>query len=97
MTTLRIELQVKDYELWRQAFANDQAGRAERGMRSYRILRPVDDEHRVLLDGEFDDPATAQAFLEIMRTQVWPDPTKAPSKLGQPRTTIAELVEDHAY
>jgi len=97
MATLRIELEVRDFDLWREAFAKDAGGRAERGMRAYRIFRPVDDPHRVMLDGDFDDPSAAQGFLEVMRTRVWPDPDKAPSKIGQPRTAIVELVESHAY
>jgi hypothetical protein len=66
-------------------------------MRRYRIFRPVDDERRVLLDGDFDDAASAQQFLEAMRTQVWPDPQKAPAKVGQPKIIIANLVETHEY
>ena len=97
MTTLRLELEVRDFDMWREAFGKDQAGRAQRGMRSYRIFRPVDDEHKVMLDSEFDDAATAQAFLDVMRTQVWSDPEKAPAKIGAPRTSIIELVEHHDY
>jgi quinol monooxygenase YgiN len=97
MTTLRIELEVRDYDLWREAFGKDQGGRAEHGMRNYRIFRPVDDAHRVMLDSEFDDAQAAEGFLEVMRTKVWPDPAKAPSKIGQPRTAIVELVESHDY
>lgn len=66
-------------------------------MRNYRIFRPVDDSRRVMLDSEFDSPHAAEGFLEVMRAQVWPDPAKAPAKIGQPRTTIVELVESHDY
>ncbi len=97
MATLRIELEVRDFDLWREAFGKDAAGRAAHGMRGFRIFRPVDDPHRVMLDGEFDDAGAAQGFLDVMRTQVWPDPQKAPSKVGQPRTAIVELVESHDY
>jgi len=97
MVTLRLELEVRDFDQWREAFGKDAGHRAENGMRNYRIFRPVDDLHRVMIDGDFDDPAAAEGFLEIMRTQVWPDPAKAPAKLGQPRTTIVELVESHDY
>ena len=97
MTTLRIELEVRDYDSWREAFGKDAGGRAAHGMRCYRIFRPVDDQHRVMLDSEFDDAESAQKFLEVMRTQVWPDPAKAPAKVGQPRTAVIELVESHDY
>lgn len=97
MATLRIELEVRDFDLWREAFGKDAAGRAAHGMRAYRIFRPVDDPHRVMIDGEFGDTGAAQGFLDVMRTQVWPDPQKAPSKIGQPRAAIVELVESHDY
>ncbi len=97
MVTLRLELEVRDYDLWREAFGKDAGGRAERGMRNYRILRPVDDPYRVMLDGDFDDASAAQGFLDTMRSKVWPDPAKAPAKIGQPRTAIVELVESHDY
>jgi len=97
MTTLRLELEVRDYDMWREAFEQDRGDRAGHGMRRYQIFRPIDDEHRVMLDSEFDDAASAQRFLETMRTQVWPDPEKAPAKVGQPRTTVLELVESHDY
>lgn len=95
--TIKLELEVRDYDLWRQAFDRDQAGRADRGMRRYRIYRPVDDDKRVMLDSDWDDREAAQRFLDIMRTQVWPDPTKAPAKIGQPRTVITQLVETREY
>lgn len=96
-TTLRIELEVRDYDQWREAFSKDAGRRAENGMRRYRIFRSVDNRNHVMLDGDFDDVASAQRFLEIMRSQVWPDPAKAPAKLGQPRTAIMQLAESHEY
>ena len=44
MGTLRVELQVRDYDLWRGAFARDAGGRQRSGVRRYRIFRPVDDQ-----------------------------------------------------
>lgn len=82
-----------DVATWREAFGRDAGRRAENGMRWYRIYRPVDEPKLVLLDGEFDDRAAAERFLDVMRTQVWPDPAKAPAKIGQPRTAIVELSE----
>lgn len=96
-TTLRIELQVRDYDLWRTAFEQDAGGRARAGMRRYRIHRPRDDDKCVLIDGDFDTTEQAEAFLEVMRTQVWPDPAKAPAKTGTPQTRLVELVDTKEY
>ena len=95
--TLRIELQVRDYDLWRHAFEQDAGGRAQAGMRRYRIYRPADDDNCVLLDCDFDTAARAQAFLDVVRTTVWPDPAKAPAKTGTPKARIVELVEAKEY
>jgi hypothetical protein len=95
--TLRLELQVRDYDMWRHAFEQDAGGRAQAGMRCYRIYRPADDDKCVLIDSEFDAADRAEAFLDIMRTKVWPDPEKAPAKVGIPKTRIIELVEAKNY
>jgi len=50
-----------------------------------------------MLDADFDRAEEAQAFLDIMRTKVWPDPEKAPAKVGAPRTHIVEMVERREY
>ena len=95
--TLRVELQVRDYDLWRGAFERDAGGRKEAGMRRYRIFRPTDDANSVMLDADLDSVEDAQGFLDIMRTRVWPDPDKAPAKVGTPQTKIIEMVESREY
>lgn len=97
MATLRLELKVRDYDMWRAAFERDSGGRQQAGMRRYQIFRPIDDPNCVMVDGEFDGAQDAQAFLEVMRTQVWPDRDKAPAKVGAPQTRIVEMVETHEY
>ena len=97
MATLRVELKVRDYDLWRSAFERDAGGRQQAGMRRYRIYRPIDDPFCVMVEGDFDQPEQAQAFLEVFQTTVWNDPEKAPAKIAAPRTHIVELVESRQY
>ena len=97
MTTLRVQVKVRDYDMWREAFERDAGGRQQSGMRSYRIFRPVDDANCVMLDGEFDTREAAEGFLTVMREKVWPDPEKAPAKIDAPETRIIELVESKQY
>jgi hypothetical protein len=61
MSILRIEHPVADYTSWKEAF--DATPRAERavGVRSYRVMRPVDDARYVLIDLEFDSPEEADS------------------------------------
>ena len=49
MATLRVELEVRDYGLWRGAFDKDAGRRKRSGMRRYRIFRPVDNDHECCL------------------------------------------------
>jgi hypothetical protein len=66
-------------------------------MRRYRIFRPVDNDHQVMLDLDFDTTADAGAFLQTLRTEVWPSPKKAPAKVGAPTTHILQIVDVHEY
>lgn len=97
VATLRIELQVRDYDMWRGAFDRDAGDRQGSGVRRYRIFRPVDDANDVMLDLDFDTAMDAEAFLTVLRTQVWLSPEKAPAKMGTPETRVAELVEALEY
>ena len=97
MATLRIELEVRDYGLWSSAFDKDAGGRERSGVRRYRIFRPVDDDHEVMLDLDFDTAADADAFRDILQTKVWPSSDKAPAIVGSPTTRILQIVESHDY
>lgn len=70
MPTLRIEHSVPDYDGWKRAFDSDPADRRGSGVRSYRVLRAVDDPNFVLIDLEFESREEAEAMLAKMR-QVW--------------------------
>jgi hypothetical protein len=50
------------------AFDKVAGGRERSGLRRYRTFRPVDNEHEVMLDLDFDTTADAGAFLETPRT-----------------------------
>jgi hypothetical protein len=97
MATLRIDLQVQDYEVWRTAFGKDAGGRGRHGAQRHRIFRAADDGHRVSLDIDFATLPEAERFLSVLRTQVWPSPDKAPAKIGAPSTQIIEMVETADY
>lgn len=97
MATLHVELDVRDYDQWREAFGRDAGGRQKSGVRCYRISRPVDDEKHVMLDLDFDSARAADGFLTILRNEVWSSRDKAPAKVGTPQARIVELVESHEY
>jgi len=94
MITLRIEHPVPDFDARKKAFDADPAGRQAGGVRTYRVLRPVDDRNFAIVDLEFDDVAMAQAFLEKLKA-VWQG---AEGKvMNAPRARITETVQRVHY
>ena len=103
MTTLKIEHAITDFETWRRAFERDPVGRQASGVRRYRVYRPVDDEHYVLVHLDFDGPGEARAFLGKLeevwrRVELSPALERSPAPATAPaRGRILEEVEFHTY
>jgi hypothetical protein len=51
----------------------------------------------VTLDIDFDTPSEADAFLTVLRNDVWSSSDNAPAKVSMPSTQIIDLVESHEY
>jgi hypothetical protein len=94
MTVLRIEHPVPDFAVWKEAFDRDPVGRQRCGVRRYRIMRPADDPHYVLIDLEFDTSDEAESLLASMR-EVW-DRVKG-VVMTDPQARIVETVEAEEY
>ena len=94
MYVLRIEHPVADFDGWKQAFDSDPVGRERSGVRYYQILKPVDDEHYVMIDLEFDSVSQAEALLSAMRT-VWG--RVEGTIMTNPKARIVDVVETKAY
>jgi hypothetical protein len=94
MYILRIEHPVSEFDGWKRGFDIDPAGRRDFGARSYRIMRPIDNENYVLVDLEFDDVSVAEAYLVLLR-DVW---SRMDIKiLMNPKARIVEVVDEKAY
>jgi len=94
MVILRIEHPVPNYDGWKQAFDSDPVNRKQSGVRRYRILRPIDDPHYVIVDLEFDTVSQAEALLAAMR-EVWG--RVAGTLVLNPQARIFEVPETAAY
>lgn len=90
MTVLRIEHPVPDFEAWKRAFDGDPVGRSRAGVRSYRILRGVDDPNYVMVDLEFDAQDQAEAMLTSLR-ELWA--RVEGTIMSNPQARVAEPVE----
>jgi hypothetical protein len=94
MLTVQIEHPIRDYDGWRAAFDRDPAGRETAGVRRYRVYRPVDDAHRVLVELDFDARDRADAFVTAMRG-IWRQVEG--TLIGGPQVRIVDCVDQHEY
>ncbi len=94
MYILRIEHPVPDFDSWKQAFDSDPVGREKSGVRRYRVLRPIDDAHYVMIDLEFDTARQAEALLAALRG-VWEGVEG--TIMMNPQARIVEMVETREY
>ncbi|HYO34138.1 MAG TPA: hypothetical protein VES21_14960 [Nocardioidaceae bacterium] len=90
MPSLQIEHAVSDFDHWLAAFQRFSDARAEAGVKTYRVQRPVDDPNYVVIELDFEGVEAAQRFLGFLRTTVWASPENAPALVGAPRTRILE-------
>jgi hypothetical protein len=92
MYILRIEHLVANFDGWKQAFDADPVGRKESGVRSYQIMRPVDNPNYVMVDLLFETLKEAEALLAALRV-LW-GRVKGTVLPQEPVTRIIEQVEN---
>lgn len=92
MFTLQIQHAVRDFRMWKRAFDSDPLNRAESGVRSYRISRPVGQDNYVMLELDFETQEAAVFFLAQLENDVWKTGVTAPALLGEPETRIVETL-----
>jgi hypothetical protein len=64
---------VSDYGEWKKVFDSDPLGREASGVRRLSIERPLDDEHTVIGELEFDSLGEAETFAGRLQ-EVWRGP-----------------------
>jgi hypothetical protein len=96
MPILRLEHAISDFQLWKAAFDRDPVHRAQSGVRSHRVYRPLDDPNYVAVDLEFDTSEEAERF-QVALGQLWRSRQDAPALIGTPQVRIVEAVEARSY
>lgn len=76
MLTIQIEHPIRSYESWKVAFDADPIDRKGSGVRAYRVLQPFDDPHRIVVELDVDDSATAEVVSTKLRA-LWQTPRAA--------------------
>jgi ribosomal protein L35AE/L33A len=90
MFTLSIEHAVSDFPTWKQAFDRFDQAREKGGVLSYRVRRPVDDPHYLVIELDFDARENADTFLQLLHDVVWANRDASPALVGTPQTRILE-------
>jgi hypothetical protein len=93
MPTLHIEHAISDFDVWTAAFGRFAEIRRTAGVRGQRVRRPIDDNHYVVIDLDFDTTEEAEAMLELLRTKVWASPDASPALVGSANARVLETVE----
>lgn len=93
MTTLRIEHAISSYDVWRQAFDRFAEARAQAGVTSVAVRRPVDDPLYLMLDLELPSVAAAEGFAAFLHAKVWSSAEASPGLAGAPQTRILDRVD----
>ena len=70
MYVLNIWHTVSDFAEWKKTFDADPLGREASGVRRYSIERPLDAEHQVVGQLEFESRAEAEAFA-VRLDELW--------------------------
>ena len=96
MIIVRAEHEIGDFDTWKAAFDRDPIQRERSGVRRYRVVRPIDDPHFVIMDFEFDTEVAARAF-QMSLHKLWASPAAAPAPRGSPSTRLVDPVETKTY
>lgn len=92
MPTLHIEHEIVDFDLWRTAFNRFADLRRQSGVVAYRVQRPINNQHYIIVCLDFDTTDRAEAFAELLHEKVWSSRENAPALAGTPQTRILETV-----
>lgn len=92
MATLHIEHPITDLPTWLGAFDRFAEARAGAGVRETRVHQPVDDDHYIYVQLDFDTEDAATAFLGFLRTVVWASPEASPGLGGSPTGRVLTSV-----
>lgn len=88
MATLHIEHPITDITVWKGAFARFAEARSNAGVRAEHVQQPVDDDHYVVIDLDFDTIGAAETFRQFLHAVVWAQPENSPALAGTPQTRV---------
>jgi hypothetical protein len=88
MATLHIEHPITDLETWLGAFGRFGEARSKAGVKAQRVHQPVDDDHYIYVELDFETAEQAEAFKRFLEANVWSSPEASPGLGGTPRARV---------
>jgi hypothetical protein len=88
MPTLHIEHPISDLDTWLGAFNGFADARRDAGVTAQRVHQPVDDDHYIVVQLDFDSIDAAQRFKGFLETVVWQSRDLSPGLAGTPRARV---------
>jgi len=92
MFTLSIEHAITDYPTWKGAFDGFAEARAQAGVQSQRIRRPVGDEHYLVIELDFSTREQAERFRRFLNNVIWTNDDASPALAGEAQVRVLEPV-----
>ena len=93
MATLHIEHPITDLGTWLDAFRRFEEARRKAGVVAHRVRQPVDDDHYIYVDLDFDSAEDAAAFQRFLEENVWASQDASPGLAGTPRARVLSDVD----
>jgi hypothetical protein len=90
--SLHIEHAITDLSAWLGAFNRFADARSQAGVKSHRVCQPIDDDHYIYIDLDFDTVEQAEAFKRFLETNVWSSKDASPGLVGSPRARVVTEV-----
>jgi hypothetical protein len=88
MATLHIEHAITDLETWLGAFGRVSEARVNAGVLAERVTQPVDDDHYICVELDFETVEAAESFKRFLETKVWSSEDASPGLSGAPKARV---------
>ena len=88
MATLHIEHPISDLDTWLGAFNQFAEARRNAGVTAQRIHQPVDDDHYIVLQLDFESVEAAEQFMGFLESVVWQSRELSPGLAGSPMARV---------
>lgn len=88
MPALHIEHPISDLATWLGAFNKFTEARHEAGVTAQHIYQPIDDDHYILVQLDFQSEEAAEQFKHFLESVVWQSRELSPGLAGTPRARV---------